>query len=127
MNTNFVSPDAATGVTTANMNSMIESMLNDCVEARSTLTVIETESQNEKIGYYGVALWSKDCKQLEISTFYLGVDGQSDFAKAWDKAVCRLPYMLKDRWGYIPCVKATCTEDVENQWYEAVYNGQYKK
>lgn len=127
MNTNFVSPDAATGVTTANMNSMIEAMLNDCVEARSTLTVIETESQNEKIGYYGVALWSKDCKQLEISTFYLGVDGQSDFAKAWDKAVCRLPYMLKDRWGYIPCVKATCTEDVENQWYEAVYNGQYKK
>ena len=122
MRKSFSAPDAATGTTTANMNSMIEAMLNDCVEARSTLTVIETESQNEKIGYYGVALWSKDCKQLEISTFYLGVDGQSDFAKAWDKAVCRLPYMFIDRWGYIPCVKATSTEDVENQWYEAVYN-----
>ena len=95
MRKSFSAPDAATGTTTANMNSMIEAMLNDCVEARFTLTVIETESQNEKIGYYGVALWSKDCKQLEISTFYLGVDGQSDFAKAWDKAVYRLPHMFK--------------------------------
>ena len=122
MKKNNTKPNTATGKPAKEMYPVIETMLNNIVESGYPMSVIDTAVSGDKVGYFGVALWSRDGKQLEISTFYLGVDGQSDFAKAWDKAVYRLPHMFKDRWGYIPCVKATSTEDVENQWYEAVYN-----
>ena len=111
-------PDAATGKPAKEMYPVIETMLNNIVESGYPMSVIDTAISDDKVGYFGVALWSRDGKQLEISTFYLGVDGQSDFAKAWDESVCRLPQMFNKHWGGIPCMEATSQADIERMWYE---------
>ena len=122
MTNNFTNQIVATGTTTKEMYPLIDTMLKGIVESGDPMPVIETAIRGDRVGYLGVALWSRDGKQLEISTFYLGVDGQSDFAKDWDMAVCRLPQMFNERWGCIPCMEATGQTDIEKQWYESVYN-----
>ncbi len=122
MNKKISRPDATTGTTTKEMYPLIDTMLKGIVESGDPMPVIETAIRGDRVGYLGVALWSRDGKQLEISTFYLGVDGQCNLAKEWDMAVCRLPQMFNERWGCIPCMEATSKTDIEKQWYETVYN-----
>ena len=109
-------------VMTNEMYPVIDTMLESFVESGYPMGVIDTDINDNRLGHFGVALWSRDGKQLEVSTFYLGVDGQCNLAKDWDMAVCRLPQMFNERWGCVPYVEASSQIDIENKWYESVYN-----
>lgn len=117
--------DAAT--TEREFYPVIETMLKGIVNSEDPMPVIETAVKSDTVGYFGVALWTRDFKQLEISTFYLGVDGISGLAKVWDMAVCSLPQMFNERWGYVPVVEATSQEEIEKKWYNTVYDKYFKK